>query len=163
MNETGEVDDPDRVRVAEGSDVETLTALFAQHRDRLRRMVKLRLDRRLQGRVDPSDVLQETLIDVIRRAREYTANPTMPPYLWLRFLTNQRLLATHRKHLGTRIRDAGQEISLHTGPTPQASSVSLAALLLVDSPHRHRRRREPRCSTGSRKCSTAWMLSIEKS
>ena len=31
-------------------------------------MVQLRLDRRLQGRLDPSDVLQEALLDVIRRA-----------------------------------------------------------------------------------------------
>jgi RNA polymerase sigma-70 factor (ECF subfamily) len=106
------------------------TELFEHYRARLRRMVRLRLDRRLQGRLDPSDVLQEACLDVARRAEEYVANPTMPPYLWLRFLTGQRLLALHRQHLGAKMRDAGQEGSLYRGALPQASSVSLAAQLL---------------------------------
>ena len=107
-----------------------LVGLFTRSRERLRRMVQLRLDRRLQGRVDPSDVLQDAFLDVTRRAPEYLANPSMPPYLWLRFLTEQRLVALHRHHLKAKIREAGQEISLHQGGLPQASSASLAALLL---------------------------------
>ena len=107
-----------------------LVGLFTRSRERLRRMVQLRLDRRLQGRVDPSDVLQDAFLDVTRRAPEYLANPSMPPYLWLRFLTEQRLVALHRHHLKAKMREAGQEISLHQGGLPQASSASLAALLL---------------------------------
>ena len=34
-------------------------------------------------------MLQEAAIDVARRAGEYAANPTMTPYLWLRFLTGR--------------------------------------------------------------------------
>jgi RNA polymerase sigma-70 factor (ECF subfamily) len=116
-------------RLAAG-DAQALADLFARYRDRLRRMVKLRLDRRLQGRVDASDVLQEAYIDVSQRAAEYAANPTMPFFLWLRFLTGQRLLMVHRQHLGTKMRDAGQEVSLYRGALPQASSMSLAAQLL---------------------------------
>jgi RNA polymerase sigma-70 factor (ECF subfamily) len=116
-------------RVRDG-DQEALAELFGRHRERLKRMVRLRLDRRLQGRVDPSDVLQEAFLDVARRGPEYAANPAMPLYLWLRFLTGQRLLALHRHHLGTQMRDAGQEVSLHRGAIPQASSASLAAQLL---------------------------------
>src|SRR5262245_8006307 len=126
--ETGEPDDLlERVRAGDG---DALAELFARHRDRLKRMVRLRLDRRLQGRVDPSDVLQDAYLDVARRAAEYADNPTMPLYLWLRFLTGQRLLMIHRHHLGTQMRDAGQEVSLHRGAIPQASSASLAAVLL---------------------------------
>jgi RNA polymerase sigma-70 factor (ECF subfamily) len=112
------------------ADAEALTALFVRHRDRLRQMVRLRLDRRLLGRVDPSDVLQEAYLDIARRAEEYLANPTMSPFLWLRFLTAQRLTALHRQHLGAQARDAGREISLHRGAIPQATSVSLAHQLL---------------------------------
>src|SRR5262245_38250396 len=112
------------------ADVEALVALFVRHRERLRRMVRLRLDRRLLGRVDPSDVLQEAYLDVARRAEEYLANPTMPPFLWLRFLTAQRLMILHRRHLGAQVRDAGREISLHRGAIPQATSVSLACQLI---------------------------------
>ncbi len=116
-------------RLAAG-DPQALAELFARYRDRLRRMVQLRLDRRLQGRVDASDLLQEAYLDAAKRAPEYAANPTMPFFLWLRFLTGQRLLMVHRQHLGARMRDVGQEVSLYRGALPQASSVSLAAQLL---------------------------------
>jgi RNA polymerase sigma-70 factor (ECF subfamily) len=127
-----------------GGDERALLELFARNRDRLRRMVRLRLDRRLQGRVDPSDVLQDAQLDVLRRAGEYAANPAMPPYLWLRFLTGQRLMALHRYHLGAKMRDANLEISLHRGTLPEATSASLAANLLgrLTSPTRAAQRAE---------------------
>ena len=107
-----------------------LGELFGTHRDRLRRMVQLRLDRRLQGRVDPSDVIQEAFLDASRRLGEYAADPAMPPFLWLRFLTAQRLITLHRIHLGVRARDAGREVSLYSGSLPAADSRSLAVQLL---------------------------------
>src|SRR5579885_180788 len=113
-----------------GGDPTAAAELFAHHRDRLRRMVRLRLDRRLQGRLDPSDVLQEAFLDISRRAVDYATNPTLPAFLWLRLLTGQKLLELHRRHLGTQMRDAGQEVSLYRGALPQASSLSLAAQLL---------------------------------
>src|SRR5262249_15720466 len=76
------------------------------------------------------DVLQEAYLDVSKRVAEYRADPAMPFYLWLRFLTGQRLMAIHRQHLGTQMRDAGQEVSLYRGALPQASSISLAPPLL---------------------------------
>jgi RNA polymerase sigma-70 factor (ECF subfamily) len=127
-DEPGEPDDLLR-RLAAG-DPQAAAALFARYQGRLRQMIRLRLDRRLQGRLDPSDVLQEAYLDIARRAAEYAANPSMPPYLWLRFLTGQRLLALQRQHLGAKMRDAGLEVSLYRGALPQASSVSLAAQLL---------------------------------
>lgn len=116
-------------RVAQG-DGEALAALFARYRPRLRQMVRLRLDRRLQGRLDPSDVLQEAYVDFTERIKEYGKNAAMPFYLWLRFLTGQKLIDLHRRHLGAQMRDARQEVSLYRGALPQASSVSLAAQLL---------------------------------
>ncbi len=118
------------LRRAQSGDPQALGELFACYRERLRRMVRLRLDRRLLGRVDPSDVLQEAYLDVAQRAPQYLANPTLPVFLWLRFLTGQRLLAVHRQHLGTQMRDVGQEVSLHHGALPQVTSASLAAQLL---------------------------------
>eukprot|EP00913_Durusdinium_trenchii_P010890 g10219.t1 len=116
-------------RAADG-DSEALSELWDRYRERLRRLVRLRLDRRLQGRIDASDVLQEAFIDFANRAQEFVANPKMPFFLWLRFLTGQRLQLLHRHHLGAQMRDAGREVSLHRGAMPQATSVSLAAQLL---------------------------------
>lgn len=111
-------------------DPENVGELFVHHRDRLRRMVLLRLDRRLQGRVDPSDVLQEAYLDARRRVGDYLEQPDFPPFLWLRYLTAQRLLAVHRHHLGAQMRDAARDRPLHGGPTPDATS--LAGRLLGD-------------------------------
>jgi RNA polymerase sigma-70 factor (ECF subfamily) len=113
-----------------GGDQQALASLFARHRDRLRRMVRLRFDRRLHGRVDPSDVLHEAYLDVSQRVTEYLANPAVPFFLWLRFLTGQQLVGIHRRHLGAQMSDAGQEVCLHRGALPQATSASLAAQLL---------------------------------
>ena len=104
--------------------------LFAVCRDRLKKMVKLRLDRRLQGRLDASDVLQETFLDVQKKAADFAAKPDMPVYLWLRLVTAERILILHRHHLGTQMRDASQEVSLRPGGAPAASTQSLANLLL---------------------------------
>src|SRR5262249_19202906 len=109
-----------------------------------------------------SDVLQEAYLDVARRAGEYIANPSIPVFLWLRLITGQRLMALHRQHLGAQMRDAGQEVSLYRGALPQATSVSLAALLgrLTSPP---RRPSGPRCRSGSRKSSTRWIPSTARS
>jgi RNA polymerase sigma-70 factor, ECF subfamily len=104
---------------------------LAGHRDRLRRMVAIRLDERLKGRIDPSDVIQEAFLEATERRVEYAreAEP-MSPFLWLRFLTLQRLQIAHRCHLGTRARDAGREVSIHGPVSPMASSAAIAAQLL---------------------------------
>jgi RNA polymerase sigma-70 factor (ECF subfamily) len=115
--------------VSAGSEQE-FGQFFEQHRERLRQMVRLRMDHRLQGRVDPSDVLQEAYIECARRLADYRASPSMPMFLWMRFLTGQKLIDLHRKHLGAKMRGADQEISLYRGALPQASSISLAAHLL---------------------------------
>lgn len=120
----------DLLRAAVAGDAEAVGRLLQGYRKRLRRMVQLRLDPRLQGRVDASDVLQEAYLDAMRRLAEYLREPTLPFFLWLRFLTGQKLLELRRRHLGTQARDAAREISLHQGAMPEASSACLAAQLL---------------------------------
>ena len=104
--------------------------LFSRYRPRLKRMIHLRLSRRLQGRVDDSDVLQEAFLEVSRKLAEYAADPKLPFYLWLRHLTGLKLAEVHRRHLGTQLRDADREVTLHRGGLPEADSASLAAQLL---------------------------------
>jgi RNA polymerase sigma-70 factor (ECF subfamily) len=93
-------------------------------------MVALRLDRRLQGRIDPSDVIQEAYLEASARLAEYLRNPTMPFFLWLRFLASQKLVTLHRHHLGVQMRNAGYQVALYQGPWPEATSAALAAQLL---------------------------------
>jgi RNA polymerase sigma-70 factor (ECF subfamily) len=124
------IEPDDLLRRAGQGDAQAQGELFSRHRERLRRMIQLRLDRRLQGRIDASDVLQESYLEFARSLADYLRQPAIPVFLWLRMITGRKLHALHRKHLGTRMRDAGREVALHQGALPQASSVSLAAQLL---------------------------------
>ena len=115
---------------AVAGDVAAVDELFQMHRARLKSMVQLRLSRRLQGRVDDSDILQEAFVDLSRKLPEYLENQEVPFFIWLRHITGLKLAEIHRRHLGTELRNIDREVSLHRGALPEANSVSLAAHLL---------------------------------
>lgn len=122
--------DSDLIQRAARGDEEAVRELFAKHQDRLKRMIRLRLNRRLQGRIDSSDVLQEAYLEIANKLDEYLRNPQAPFFLWLRQITGYKLADIHRRHLGTRMRNAQRDISVFRGALPRADSVSLAAQLL---------------------------------
>ncbi|MCO6457094.1 MAG: sigma-70 family RNA polymerase sigma factor [Pirellulaceae bacterium] len=126
----GSSTDIELLRQASAGDGRQLGQLLAQYRPRLHRMVRLRLDARVQRRIDASDVLQEAFAEVGVRLSDYLRQPTMPFFVWVRFLVGQKILQLHRHHLGVKARDACREISLHHGSLPQASSAHLAAQLI---------------------------------
>ena len=115
-------------RAAHG-DRTALSTLLSTYRERLKAMVTLRLDQRLHSRIDASDVVQEAMVEADRRLSDYLKTPTVDFYLWLRQLAVQKLIDLHRHHLAQK-RSARQEVSLHKGLTPEASSASLAHQLL---------------------------------
>ncbi|HVA46202.1 MAG TPA: sigma-70 family RNA polymerase sigma factor [Pirellulales bacterium] len=125
-----ESDDSLLLTSAAQGDQQALNQLFERYRSRLKKMIRLRLNRRLQGRVDDSDVLQDAFLEATRRLPTYLAGPQSPFFLWLRRITGDKLLEIHRTHLGTQARDAQREVSLHRGALPAANSMSLAAQLL---------------------------------
>jgi RNA polymerase sigma-70 factor (ECF subfamily) len=130
LKSTGSDEEPDLLRRAADGDQEALRAVFEGYRDRLKRMVHLRLSSRLAGRVDDSDVVQEAMLDVSKRLDEYLKEPKTSFFLWLRNVTALKLAEVHCRHLGTQLRDADREVTLHRGGLPMADSVSLAAQLL---------------------------------
>lgn len=102
--------------------------LLSKHRDRLKRLVELRLDPRVRGRVDASDIIQETQVTAIQRWKEYLDDPEVPLFVWLRFLALQTLTVAHRRHLGTKARSASREVSLQKYPAE--TSAAFAAQLV---------------------------------
>jgi RNA polymerase sigma-70 factor (ECF subfamily) len=111
-------------------DRQALGELFHCYRERLRRMVELRMDCRLRTRLDASDVLQEAYLDLASDLDAYRADAKLQPLLWMRLHVGRRLTMLHRRHLGAQLRDAGLEISLYREALPQASSAALASMLL---------------------------------
>jgi RNA polymerase sigma-70 factor (ECF subfamily) len=91
--------------------------LLGRHRNRLKRMVAVRLDPRLAARVDPSDVVQEALADAARKLSDYLARRPLPFYPWLRRLAWERLVKLHRRHTAGR-RDIAREEPPALSPRP---------------------------------------------
>ena len=137
-------------------DRQALTDLFQRHRDRLRRMVELRMDARLQGRVDASDVIQDGFLDAAARLDNFLRGSELPAFLWLRLVVSRAAGSIyHRRHLGTKMRDAGQEVSLYRDRLPQASSAALASMLWADSRRLRTRPSGPSKYSRSRRHSTS--------
>jgi RNA polymerase sigma-70 factor (ECF subfamily) len=122
--------DVDLLDAARSGDDGALAVLVERHRDRLERMVGWRMHGRLQGRLDPADVVQEAYLEVRGKFPQYSADPRLPFFLWLRRAVGQKLVDLHRRHLATKKRNAGQEVSLHRGARPPVTSFSLAEDLL---------------------------------
>jgi RNA polymerase sigma-70 factor (ECF subfamily) len=118
------------LRRAVDGDQAALADLLSPYRSRLKRMVRIRLNPRLQGRVDDSDVVQDALLEASQRLGEYLKGSRLPFFLWLRHITGRKLIDVHRRHLGRQKRDPCLEVSLHRGAWPLASCTSLAEQLL---------------------------------
>jgi RNA polymerase sigma-70 factor (ECF subfamily) len=102
--------------------------LLARHRQRLRRMVACHLDRRLAARVDPSDVVQEALVDADRKLDDYLRERPIPFYPWLRRLAWERLVKLHRRHIRAQSRSIRRE-EPGVFALPDESAVELAQRL----------------------------------
>lgn len=108
---------------------EAVARLFSSYRETLERMVDFRMDRRLYGRVDSADILQEAYIEIARRSSEFLESPTLSFFVWARQITWQTLLMAHRRHFGTKKRNVSQEVPCDLHSPSNATSVSLASML----------------------------------
>jgi RNA polymerase sigma-70 factor (ECF subfamily) len=120
----------DLVRQAASGDPKSWEELMKRYRSRLRGTVSFRLDPRLQGRVDPSDVVQDVCLEAWQHLGSYINQRDTPFFLWLRAVAGHKLGDLHRQHLGTKMRDVRREVSLYQGSLSGATSAALAAKLL---------------------------------
>jgi RNA polymerase sigma-70 factor (ECF subfamily) len=108
---------------------QALGELLQSYRESLLRIIKFRMDPRLRSRLDADDVVQDAFIEATQRFESFPEQ-NMPFFLWLRFITVQKLFQMHRRHLGAKARNADREISIFATPQPHATSAMLAAHLL---------------------------------
>ena len=114
---------------AHSGDGQAVDRLVARHRSRLRRLIEVHLDRRLAARVDPSDIIQETLVDATRKLPRYLRERPLPFYPWLRQLALERIIRNYRQH----VRAASRSVRREAAPglrLPDHSAVRLAKLLV---------------------------------
>jgi RNA polymerase sigma-70 factor (ECF subfamily) len=110
------------MRAVEGQEGPGIPDLLDRHRERLRRMVACRMDRRLASRLDPSDVVQETFIHARQKLPAYLREPRLPIYPWLRSIAWERLIQLRRHHVRCSKRAVDRE-QPSGPPLPQASPV----------------------------------------
>lgn len=105
-----ETDDTQQlVRLIEQGDDEAVIRLMSRHRQRLKQMVRARMDPRILGRVDPSDVIQEALTTAFERLPQYCETQPIPFYPWLRRIAWQKLIHHHERHLEAEKRSVRRE------------------------------------------------------
>jgi RNA polymerase sigma-70 factor (ECF subfamily) len=114
---------------ARAGDADAVNGLLDRHREALRRMVALRMDRALQQRIDASDVVQDALIEANRRLQEYLDDPRMPFHLWLRHIARDRLIDAHRRHRVAARRSVDREQSMVAAGRLDQSTMDWAAQL----------------------------------
>jgi RNA polymerase sigma-70 factor (ECF subfamily) len=125
-----EEDTEDLLRRAGAGENAARERLLARHRDRLRHVVALRLDRRLAARIDPSDVIQEAMADAAHKLPDYLRHRPLPFYPWLRQLALERLLVMHRRHIQAQKRSVTREEG-QSLPLTDESTLELADRLLA--------------------------------
>ena len=114
---------------AKAGDAESGGAALERHRNALRRLVQMRLDRKVQQRVDVSDVVQDVMIEASQRLEDYLKNPVMPFHLWLRHMARDRIIDMHRRHRASAKRSVDREQPLVVNATGDRSTIQLAAQL----------------------------------
>lgn len=138
MANEGDSTQTDRLlQQAHNGDRRALNDLFALHRAYLRRVIDLRMEDDLRGRVDPSDVIQETQLEAARRIHEYLENQAVPFRIWLRRTAIEQMVNLRRQHVLAKKRTVQREIQL-----PDHSSIALAQKLFEGRPSQILQRRE---------------------
>ena len=111
-------------------DDDAVNGLLDRHREAVRRLVQMRLDRKIRQRVGVSDVVQDVLISAHRRLQDYLKSPAMPFHLWIRQITKDRIIDAHRRHRVSAKRSVDREQPAHVPANMDHSSLAIANQLV---------------------------------
>jgi RNA polymerase sigma-70 factor (ECF subfamily) len=114
---------------ARSGEPDAVNQLLDRHRDAVRQFVQMRLDHRIQRRVDVSDVVQDVLVEANRRLADFLANPIMSFRLWIRQIAKDRVIDAHRRHRVSAKRSVDRECALAAPADMERSTMELAAQL----------------------------------
>lgn len=97
-----------------------LASAWQEHRERLLRLLALRMPAVLQRRLSAEDLLQESYLACGKRLDFLRENPEVPLYAKLRKIALQTLADVERYHLAAGKRDAMKETSAETENSMEA-------------------------------------------
>jgi len=105
-------------------------AMFAENRDRLLRMIEVRLVSELRRVVEPDDILQDAFLEAYRQLKEGISAPKSEPIIWLRLIMHQQLIAVHRRFIKTQKRNIGNEQLFGQFSTTRVDVFSMSGILV---------------------------------
>jgi RNA polymerase sigma-70 factor (ECF subfamily) len=114
---------------AKAGDKSAVNQLMDRHRNSLDRLIRMRLDKKIQNRIGVSDVVQDVLIEANRRLPRYLESPAMPFHLWVRQIARDRIIDAHRRHRVSAKRSVDREQRMVVPRGCDQSSIHLASLL----------------------------------
>ncbi|TVQ02443.1 MAG: sigma-70 family RNA polymerase sigma factor [Planctomycetaceae bacterium] len=130
------------VAAARAGDDRALGQILSRHRPLLRLLAKVEIGRRLQGKIDASDIVQETWLEAHRGFPRF-AGADEPQFLaWLKGILAHVLANTARRYFGTQARNPDLELQL--AAEWDRSTMALGAILVDpgSSPSQRVMRRE---------------------
>ena len=155
---------------ARNGDGVAVGALFARHRDRLRRMVAVWMDARLKARIDASDVIQDAMAEAARKLPDYLDERPCAFYPWLRQIAWKHLVTLHRRHVSAQRRSVTREAPADLYPSNEstilfaerfaASSTSIPGRLVRKELHQRVQHALERLAPGDRE--VVVLLSLEQ-
>jgi len=117
---------------ARGGDSADLGRLLEQYRNYLRLLARIEIGRKLQGKVDASDLVQEVFLDAHRYFPNFRGTAEPQFVQWLREILAGTLANQVRRYFGTQARDLRLERSI--AADLDRSSVALGAIPVDPQP-----------------------------
>ena len=112
------------------------------HRDYLTILARMQIGQRLQGKVDPTDVVQETFLHAVRDVAQFRGSSDKELAGWLRQILAARLADLVRRYCGTRGRDVRLEQALQVELDQSSQALDRGLVSRLSSPSQQAARHE---------------------
>jgi RNA polymerase sigma-70 factor (ECF subfamily) len=130
------------LRLARAGSGLALGQLLELYRHYLTLLARLQISRRLQGKVDPTDLVQETFLNASRDFGQFRGSNEKELAGWLRQILAARLADLFRRYCGTRGRDVGLERALEVELDQSSQVLDRGLVAPLSSPSRQAVRHE---------------------
>jgi RNA polymerase sigma-70 factor (ECF subfamily) len=118
------------------------SVVLERHRNWLTLLARLQVDGRFRGKFDPSDAVQQTMLEAVRAWPQFRGRTEGELSAWLRRILARVLAHEARRYLDTGRRDLTREVSLERALAESSDRLGDAALATGTSPSQHAIRHE---------------------
>lgn len=130
------------IELARSGDEAAIGRLLAAYGEYLKLLARMQVGQRLQGKLDASDLVQETFMDAHRQMPQFKGTTEAELLAWLRRILAGQVAMTVRRYFGAKGRDINLERGI--GAQIDASSHAMDGALIGSNttPSQHVARRE---------------------